>query len=102
MKCPVCGNELRPNKGWAAQFYDGYCNTCDMPVVDGVEDVIELTPEQASEVIDTRKPPGLFWLKEGDKYVGIDNRTEDAWTEEFDTKEECLNWLRGYEDDEEL
>ena len=30
--CPVCGRRLRPNKGWAAQFYDGYCNCCDMPV----------------------------------------------------------------------
>ena len=38
MICPVCGEELRPNKGWAAKFYDGYCNTCDMPVENGKED----------------------------------------------------------------
>lgn len=38
MTCPVCGGELRPNKGWASMFYDGYCNTCDMPVEDGVAD----------------------------------------------------------------
>ena len=38
MTFPVCGRELRPNKGWAAMFYDGYCNTCDMPVEDGVAD----------------------------------------------------------------
>lgn len=36
MKCPICGTALRPNKGWAATFYDGYCNTCDMPIVDGI------------------------------------------------------------------
>lgn len=36
MKCPICGNILRPNKGWAAMFYDGYCNTCDMPIEDGI------------------------------------------------------------------
>lgn len=30
--CPVCGHRLTPNKGWAAQFYDGYCNRCDMAV----------------------------------------------------------------------
>lgn len=35
---PVCGEKLRPNKGWAAMFYDGYCNTCDMPVENGEED----------------------------------------------------------------
>jgi len=34
--CPVCGGRLTPNKGWAAQFYDGYCNCCDMPVEDAV------------------------------------------------------------------
>lgn len=38
MKCPVCGRTIRPNKGWAAQFYDGYCNHCDMPVEDGIPD----------------------------------------------------------------
>lgn len=37
MTCPVCGEKLRPNKGWAAKFYDGYCNTCDMPVENGEE-----------------------------------------------------------------
>ena len=30
--CPVCGHRLTPNKGWAAQFYEGYCNYCDSPV----------------------------------------------------------------------
>lgn len=34
--CPVCGRKLTPNKGWAAQFYDGYCNYCDMPVEDAI------------------------------------------------------------------
>lgn len=33
--CPVCGCRLTPNKDWAAQFYDGYCNRCDMPVEKG-------------------------------------------------------------------
>lgn len=36
MYCPVCGAEIKPNKGWAAQFYDGYCNKCDMPIEDAV------------------------------------------------------------------
>jgi len=38
MKCPVCGVELAPNKGWAAQFYDGYCDTCNCPIEEGVSD----------------------------------------------------------------
>lgn len=34
--CPVCGRRLTPNKGWAEQFYDGYCNYCNMPVEDAI------------------------------------------------------------------
>lgn len=34
--CPVCGDQLRENKGWAGRFYDGYCRTCDEPVEDAV------------------------------------------------------------------
>ena len=34
--CPVCGHRVTPNKGWAARFYDSYCNYCDMPVDDAV------------------------------------------------------------------
>jgi len=53
----------------------------------------QINPEQAAEIIDTRQPLGLFFLKEGDWYVGIDNQTGDAWTEDFQTQEECLHWL---------
>ena len=35
--CPVCGCRLAPNKGWAAQFYEGYCSRCDMPVETEIE-----------------------------------------------------------------
>lgn len=38
MRCPICGNIISPNKGWAGQFYDGYCNHCDMPIENGVPD----------------------------------------------------------------
>lgn len=34
--CPECGNEVRRNKGWAAMFYEGYCNHCDMPVREAI------------------------------------------------------------------
>ena len=32
MRCPTCRTALRPNKGWAAQFYAGYCPRCDAPI----------------------------------------------------------------------
>lgn len=60
----------------------------------------EITQAKALDIIETRKPCGLFFLKEGEGYTGIDNQTGDAWTEEFQTKNECLKWLKGEEKDE--
>lgn len=36
-------------------------------------------------------------LKEGDKFIGIDNSTGNAWTEEFPDEASCLRWLAGEE-----
>lgn len=66
MLCPVCGSELRPNKGWAGRFYDGYCNTCDMPVVDGVE---EFPAKEIS--CDPDVCPHCYYACEGDSYCEI-------------------------------
>ena len=41
------------------------------------------------------EPLGLFYLQEGDKFVGIDNSGGDAWTEELPDKAGCLRWLCG-------
>ena len=46
---------------------------------------------------DRYEPLGLFYLKEGGKFVGIDNSTGDAWTEEFQDEASCLRWLRREE-----
>ncbi len=62
---------------------------------------VEISKKQAYQVIDSRRPHGLFFLKDGEVYVGIDNRTGDAWTEEFATKSDCLKWLKNWEHDEE-
>jgi hypothetical protein len=41
---------------------------------------------------------GLYYMfdEESKKHIGIDNTSNDAWTEEFDTVEECMNWLTKY------
>lgn len=57
----------------------------------------EINKRTAYRIIDTRLPHGLFFLKEGTGYTGIDNLTGEAWTEEFQTKEDCLKWLKEYE-----
>lgn len=49
---------------------------------------------EAVAIIETREPRGLFYTKDGGLYIGIDNVTGDAWTEEFESVRECKRWLR--------
>lgn len=54
--------------------------------------------EEASKIIDDRNPKGKFYTIEKTQenkimYVGIDNTTGDAWTEEFESLNECKTWL---------
>lgn len=58
-------------------------------------EIKEITSDQASVVIDTRKPFGLFYLLDDDIYIGIDNSTGDAWMEEFSNLRQCKEWLRN-------
>lgn len=67
--------------------------------------IVEISPETAREILnsineggDRYQPLGLFYLQEGDKFVGIDNSDGNAWTEEFPDKESCLRWLRREEE----
>jgi hypothetical protein len=56
----------------------------------------KVTPEALWGIISTREPIGQFYAKEGRRcWVGVDNGTGDAWTEEFRTKRQCLRWLRN-------
>lgn len=40
------------------------------------------------------EPEGLFMFKADRKYIGVDNSTGEAWTEEFGNMKKCLEWLR--------
>lgn len=73
---------------------------------DGVMEIKEITKEGLHNLFETAghpdnrgayTPEGKFWCKDGDWYVGIDNSTGNAWTEEFKNKEMMLRWLEGYE-----
>lgn len=55
----------------------------------------EVTDAEAVVIITKREPRGLFYQKDGDITIGIDNTTGEAWTEEFNTLDECLAWLEG-------
>lgn len=61
----------------------------------------EITQQAASELFAScdvnagrYSPLGLFYLKEGAQYIGIDNSSGNAWTEEFSDLAACLMWLR--------
>ena len=55
--------------------------------------ILEITEQEAEEIILTRRRYGLFWVKENGKFIGIDNTSGDAWTEEFNDLEICILWL---------
>ena len=54
-----------------------------------------ISKKKASSIISSYSPEGLFYTIDNGKYIGIDNSTEDAWVEEFDTLDECKRWLNG-------
>jgi len=53
----------------------------------------KITSEESSKIIKTREPRGLFYIIDNGIYVGIDNRTGDAWTEDFKNLGSCKRWL---------
>ena len=53
-----------------------------------------ISPYEARKIIALRGRKWLFWTLENGRYIGIDNRDGNAWTEEFDTLSECKQWLR--------
>ena len=53
----------------------------------------KITSERAGRIINKRYPLGLFYVLDGGVYVGIDNTTGDAWTEEFPNLRICKRWL---------
>lgn len=54
---------------------------------------IEVNQEKASIIIENRNPLGLFYLKDRERYIGIDNSSGESFVEEFIDKETCIAWL---------
>ena len=59
-------------------------------------EIKEITKGEAFKIIETYAPKGLFWLEDDGKFIAIDNSTEAALVEEFNDKEECLQWLKDW------
>lgn len=56
-------------------------------------EIKEISPDEMSEVIRDYSPRGLFLTKEGGAWVACDNTSGDAWTEDFETREDAVGWL---------
>lgn len=59
-------------------------------------EITKITKEEARKIIETKEPEGLFWLIDGDTFIVIDNSRGEAFVEEFDDKEEGLQWLKDW------
>lgn len=55
----------------------------------------KIKPPCAEVIINARQPLGLYYLMEEKTYIGIDNSTGHAWTEGFNSLEQCKKWLRN-------
>ena len=52
-----------------------------------------ILPSAANDIIEKRKPLGLFLTIENNMWIAIDNLTGDAWTEEFYNSDIAIKWL---------
>ena len=57
-------------------------------------EIQKVTKQEMSRIIEERQPLGMFYtIEKGRIYVGCDNRTGDAWTEDFKSLSACKRWL---------
>jgi len=61
-----------------------------------MRNIEKVTPEALRQIIHTREPLGWYYAREGRRlYVGVDNGSGDAWTEDFRSLRKCKRWLRN-------
>lgn len=62
-----------------------------------MREIKEINNKEANAIIcnPSKADSGLFLHKDENFYVGIDNTTHEAWTEEFETREQCIHWLEN-------
>lgn len=66
------------------------------PITSPMDTPLEVGILQATRIILDSSPLGCYYcLNKWGLWVGIDNRTGDAWCEAFETKEQALEWLQG-------
>lgn len=63
-------------------------------------EIKQITSKEALKIIDTREPIGLFIVENKSSFTGIDNTNGDAWTEDFECRQKCVDWLNGEEEED--
>ncbi|WP_042351317.1 hypothetical protein [Bacillus massiliigorillae] len=58
-------------------------------------DIIKVSNEEATKIIQTGNPTGLFFTIEQGRIVGINNTHNDLLVEDFNRFTECTEWLQG-------
>lgn len=98
--CPECGKSGKMQLLLNDERPVQYCPFCGC-IRESHSWYREVDDKKAIEIIETRKPIGLFLEDTGVEIIGIDNSGGDAWTEEFPDRLECLRWLleEGGEDE---
>lgn len=56
---------------------------------------VEVTKAEAYRVLSSKTPRGMFYIRDGGEVIGINNLRGEAELEGFKTKNECLRWLMG-------
>ena len=92
--------------GWMAQLYRRDRNDLKKHIAILKEEdkaaeygIRRVDNKLANEIIKGRYPRGRFYTIDKGKYIGIDNETRDAWTEEFENFDQCLGWLKNQEEE---
>lgn len=63
-------------------------------------ELIEVNQEAMDYIVDNRQEEHtkvLFYRIDSDVVIGVDNSTNEAWTEEFNHAVKCKAWLKGYD-----
>lgn len=95
-RCPHCNGET-----FSALMFDDYCNPVYMCNVCGVvsEDRdwfwTVTSKKRLMQILEEKKPDGLFMFDTGIEVIGIENRNGISWYEEFPDVGECMVWLAG-------
>lgn len=97
IRCPDCGSFVPRNIYFDKSWKHGNAPLWVCPICGVVHEDHRwykyVGQEEATEILEHRRRRGLFVQEDGGTYIGIDNSTGDAWTEDFPDLLECLMWL---------